>query len=73
MQSAPTQEEQIGVPSVGPASDAKANFWQRLGVALFEPVDIAFLVFFRIVCGLHILRVDKPGPSSRKLISNLTR
>ncbi|HEU4836809.1 MAG TPA: HTTM domain-containing protein [Pyrinomonadaceae bacterium] len=29
----------------------RANFWQRLGVSLFNPVDISFLVFFRIVFG----------------------
>jgi hypothetical protein len=51
MQTVPTQEEQIGVPIVIPASDAKPTLLQRVGVALFEPVDIAFLVFFRIVFG----------------------
>ena len=50
MQTVPTQEEQIGVPFV-PASDAKPTLLQRVGVALFEPVDIAFLVFFRILFG----------------------
>ena len=51
MQTVPTQEVQIGVSFVVPASDAKPTLLQRVGVALFEPVDIAFLVFFRIVFG----------------------
>ena len=42
MQTVPTQEVQTG---------AKANLWRRLGAALFEPVDISFLVFFRILFG----------------------
>jgi len=42
MQTVPTQEVQPG---------AKANLWRRLGGALFEPVDISFLVFFRIIFG----------------------
>jgi hypothetical protein len=51
MQTVPTQAEQIGVPFVLPARDAKAGLLRRLSVALFEPVDISFLVFFRIVLG----------------------
>jgi hypothetical protein len=47
MQTTPTQEVQIAVAS----SDAKANLLQRMYAALFEPVDISFLVFFRIVFG----------------------
>jgi hypothetical protein len=49
MQTVPAQKEQIGVPFVVPSSDAKEGLLRRLGVALFEPVDISFLVFFRIV------------------------
>jgi vitamin K-dependent gamma-carboxylase len=33
------------------SSAPKENPWQRLCVALFKPVDISFLVFFRIVFG----------------------
>jgi vitamin K-dependent gamma-carboxylase len=33
------------------AGDAKATFWQRVCSALYEPVDISFLVFFRILFG----------------------
>src|SRR6187549_839910 len=51
MQTVPTQAEQMGVPFVLPATDAKEGLLRRLSVALFEPVDIAFLVFFRIVFG----------------------
>ena len=29
----------------------KANLWQRLCAGLFNPVDISFLVFFRILFG----------------------
>jgi vitamin K-dependent gamma-carboxylase len=50
-------------PYVGPRpfemiaarTDAKANFLRRLCAALFEPVDISFLVFFRILFGGIIL------------------
>jgi vitamin K-dependent gamma-carboxylase len=51
MQTVPTQEVQISVPVLVDSSGAKANLWRRLSVALFEPVDISFLVFFRIVFG----------------------
>jgi hypothetical protein len=33
------------------SSDAKPKFWQRLCAALYEPVDISFLVFFRVLFG----------------------
>ena len=33
------------------SSDAKATFLQRLCAALYEPVDISFLVFFRVLFG----------------------
>jgi hypothetical protein len=29
----------------------KATFWQRLCASLFNPVDISFLVFFRVLFG----------------------
>jgi hypothetical protein len=37
------------------SSGAKANFWRRVCAALFKPVDISFLVFFRILFGGIIL------------------
>jgi vitamin K-dependent gamma-carboxylase len=49
MQTVPTQEVQIVAPFV--SSGAKANLLRRMCTALFEPVDISFLVFFRIVFG----------------------
>ena len=51
MQTVPTQDVQVAAPFVAASSDAKAGFLQRLCAALFEPVDISFLVFFRIVFG----------------------
>ena len=51
MQTVPTQEVEIAAPFVVTSSDARANVWQRLCAALFEPVDISFLVFFRILFG----------------------
>ena len=52
MQTAPTSEEvQSAAPFVVASSGAKGNFWQRVCAALFEPVDISFLVFFRILFG----------------------
>jgi hypothetical protein len=48
MQTVPTQ---IAAPFVVAASDTKSTFLQRLCAALYEPVDISFLVFFRIVFG----------------------
>ena len=51
MQTVPTQEVQIAAPFPAASSSAKANFLQRLRAALFEPVDISFLVFFRILFG----------------------
>jgi len=49
MQTVPTQEVQISAPVVLNSGGVKANVLRRLCVALFEPVDISFLVFFRIV------------------------
>ncbi|HKY43073.1 MAG TPA: HTTM domain-containing protein [Pyrinomonadaceae bacterium] len=51
MQTVPTQQVQIAVPFVVASGGAKASFLQRMCAALFEPVDISFLVFFRIVFG----------------------
>lgn len=51
MQTVPTQEVPTLPAFVVSSSDAKANVWQRMCAALFEPVDISFLVFFRIVFG----------------------
>ena len=49
MQTVPTQDVQITSPSV--FEGAKPSIWQRLGTALFKPVDISFLVFFRVLFG----------------------
>ena len=51
MQTAPTQEVQIAAPPVVASSDAKANLLRRTCAALFKPVDISFLVFFRVLFG----------------------
>lgn len=51
MQTVPTQEVQIAAPLGVTSEGVKASLLQRLGAALFEPVDISFLVFFRIVFG----------------------
>ncbi|HET9788503.1 MAG TPA: HTTM domain-containing protein, partial [Pyrinomonadaceae bacterium] len=51
----PTQEVQIAAPFVVASSDAKANFLQRMCAALFKPVDISFLVFFRVLFGVILL------------------
>ena len=55
MQTASTEEVQIDAHFVVTSSGAKATFLQRLSAALFNPVDISFLVFFRIVFGGIIL------------------
>ena len=55
MQTVPTQEVPIAAPFVVTSSSAKENFLQRICSALFEPVDISFLVFFRIVFGAIML------------------
>jgi hypothetical protein len=51
MQTVPTQEVQIAAPSVAASTGATANFFGRLCTALFKPVDISFLVAFRILFG----------------------
>src|SRR5215218_8420659 len=50
MQTVPPQEVQIAAP-FSLSTGAKANFWRRLCALLFKPVDISFLVFFRVVFG----------------------
>ena len=42
---------QIAAPVVLASSGPKANFLRRVCAALFKPVDISFLVFFRILFG----------------------
>lgn len=51
MQRNPTQEVPAAAPLVVASEGAKAGFLQRIGAALFQPVDVSFLVFFRIVFG----------------------
>jgi hypothetical protein len=55
MQTVSRQEAQIAAPLVETASGWPANLLQRLGAALFKPVDISFLVFFRILFGGIVL------------------
>jgi hypothetical protein len=55
MQTVPTEEVQMSAPLVVPSSGAQASFSQRLCAALFKPVDISFLVFFRVLFGGIIL------------------
>lgn len=51
MQTVPTQDVSMTAPFAVAGSDAKASFLRRMCAALFEPVDISFLVFFRVVFG----------------------
>ncbi|MFZ0062237.1 MAG: HTTM domain-containing protein [Pyrinomonadaceae bacterium] len=51
MQTVPKQEVQIAAPFVVASTGVKASSLRRLCAALFKPVDISFLVFFRIVFG----------------------
>ncbi|HEX5886581.1 MAG TPA: HTTM domain-containing protein [Pyrinomonadaceae bacterium] len=51
MQTVPRQEVPVAAPFVVTPSSAEANFLQRTCAALFNPVDISFLVFFRILFG----------------------
>lgn len=55
MQTVPTQEAQIAAPFVVTSRDTEANFLRRICAALFKPVDISFLVFFRTLFGGIIL------------------
>jgi hypothetical protein len=51
MQTVPTQEEPLTTPFVTASGGVKARGLSRLRAALAEPVDISFLVFFRILFG----------------------
>ena len=51
MQTVPTQDVHIAAPFVVTPTGAKASVLRRMCAALFEPVDISFLVFFRILFG----------------------
>ena len=51
MQTVPTQEAPIAAPLVVACDGTRGNFLQRLCAELFKPVDISFLVFFRVVFG----------------------
>ena len=55
MQTVPTQELQIAEPLVMSSSGAKERVLRRLCAVLFEPVDISFLVSFRILFGAIML------------------
>jgi hypothetical protein len=51
MQTAPSQEVQVAAPFVAASIGAKASLLERVCAAVFQPVDISFLVFFRILFG----------------------
>ncbi|HEX6285457.1 MAG TPA: HTTM domain-containing protein [Pyrinomonadaceae bacterium] len=51
MQTVPTQDAQIAAPFAVASGGARARVLQRVCAALFQPVDISFLVFFRVVFG----------------------
>ncbi len=51
MQTVPTKEAESALPSIVASSDTKAGFLQRINAAVFKPVDISFLVAFRIIFG----------------------
>lgn len=51
MQTVPNQEAQIAPPLIVSSAGAKAGLLQRVCAALFEPVDISFLVAFRVLFG----------------------
>jgi hypothetical protein len=55
MQTVPTQEVQTAAPVVVDTGGAEVTLLRRMWAALFKPVDIAFLVFFRILFGGIIL------------------
>jgi vitamin K-dependent gamma-carboxylase-like protein len=55
METVPTRETQIGAPVLVASSAAREKVLRRLCVALFSPVDISYLVFFRIVFGAIML------------------
>jgi HTTM domain/Vitamin K-dependent gamma-carboxylase, lumenal domain len=49
MQTVPTEEIPVAAPSVTAADKTKASLLRRIYAALFVPVDISFLVYFRIL------------------------
>jgi vitamin K-dependent gamma-carboxylase len=51
MQTLPTPEVHTAVPFAVASGGANASFLRRTCAALFKPVDISFLVFFRILFG----------------------
>src|SRR5215212_8675066 len=51
MQTVPTQEVPIAEPFVPASSDPNPNLLGPLCANLFKPVDISFLIFFRILFG----------------------
>jgi hypothetical protein len=55
MQSVSPIEIETSAPSVSTVEGAKPGLLQRVCAALFEPVDISFLVFFRAVFGAIML------------------
>jgi len=55
MQSVSPIDVETSVPAISVVAATKPGIFQRLCAALFQPVDIAFLVFFRIVFGAIML------------------
>src|SRR6185436_172779 len=55
MEIVPTKQTQIAAPVLVASTAARENVLRRLCIALFSPVDISFLVFFRIVFGAIML------------------
>ncbi|HKO61878.1 MAG TPA: HTTM domain-containing protein [Pyrinomonadaceae bacterium] len=55
MQSISPIEVEATLPSTRVAANARASLLSRVGAALFQPVDIAVLVFFRVVFGAIML------------------
>ena len=55
MQSVSPIEIDASTPSVSAVAGAKPGLLQRVCAALFEPVDISFLIFFRVVFGSIML------------------
>jgi hypothetical protein len=53
------------------SSDVKASFLQRVCSALYEPVDISFLVFFRIVFGIMLWEAIATSVAAGSLVISL--
>ena len=51
MQTLPAEEAQIATASIEASESVKTNRLERACAALFKPVDVSFLVFFRILFG----------------------